>query len=82
MSIWKQEYWYLNHKTLNELLPIIHIGLQEYIDKNNSAYDISSKILSYIYYNDIFESPVRIKRFISIPNAPERKRSLKKRLEY
>jgi len=35
MSIWKQEYWYLNHKTLNELLPIIHIGLQEYINKTN-----------------------------------------------
>jgi len=74
MSIWKEEYWYLNHKTLNELLPIIHIGLQEYINKTNSAYDISSKILSYIYYNNIFESPVRIKRFIPIPNAPERKK--------
>tara|TARA_B100001778_G_scaffold302862_1_gene279819 strand:+ start:2165 stop:2413 length:249 start_codon:yes stop_codon:yes gene_type:complete len=82
MSIWKQEFWYLNHKTLNEILPIIHIGLQEYIDKNNSAYDISSKILSYIYYNNIFESPIKIKRFIPIPNAPKRKRRFRQLLEY
>ena len=82
MSIWKEEFWYLNHKILNELLPIIHIGLQNYINNTNSAYDISSKILSYIYYNNIFESPIKIVQFIPIPNAPERKKRYRELLEY
>ena len=54
MNIWQEEDWQLNHKTLNEIFPFIQLGLQKYINK-----DITIKILSIIYHNDIFNSPIR-----------------------
>lgn len=76
MNIWQQEDWQLNHNTLNEIFPFIQLGLQNYINK-----DITIKILSSIYYNDIFNSPVRPKiPPPTIPNAPKRPTAVKRRI--
>ena len=76
MDIWHEEDWQLNHKTLNEIFPFIQLGLQNYINK-----DITSKILSIIYHNDIFNSPVRPKRPPpTIPNPPRRPTTIRRRI--
>tara|TARA_B100001758_G_scaffold40566_1_gene31633 strand:+ start:2119 stop:2358 length:240 start_codon:yes stop_codon:yes gene_type:complete len=76
MDIWHEEDWQLNHKTLNEIFPFIQLGLQKYINK-----DIIIKILSSIYHNDIFNSPVRPKRPPpTIPNAPRRPTTVRRRI--
>ena len=68
MSVWQEEDWQLNHRTLNEIFPVIQLGLQKYINK-----DIITKILSIIYHNDVFNSPIRPKRPPPlVPNAPTR----------
>lgn len=68
MSVWQEEDWQLNHRTLNEIFPVIQLGLQKYINK-----DITTKILSIIYHNDVFNSPIRPKRPPPlVPNAPTR----------
>jgi len=76
MNIWQEEDWQLNHKTLNEIFPFIQLGLQKYINK-----DIIIKILSSIYHNDIFNSPVRPKRPTpTIPNAPKRPTTVRRKI--
>tara|TARA_B000000477_G_C5950819_1_gene167784 strand:+ start:143 stop:382 length:240 start_codon:yes stop_codon:yes gene_type:complete len=76
MNIWQEEDWHLNHRTLNEIFPFIQAGLQKYINK-----DIVIKILSIIYYNDIFNSPVRPKRPPpTIPKAPSRPTAVRRRI--
>tara|TARA_B000000477_G_scaffold41300_1_gene35266 strand:- start:397 stop:633 length:237 start_codon:yes stop_codon:yes gene_type:complete len=75
MDIWQEEDWQLNHKTLNEIFPFIQLGLQKYINK-----DIIIKILSSIYHNDIFNSPVRPVRPPTIPNTPLRPTKVRRRI--
>lgn len=76
MDIWQEEDWQLNHKTLNEIFPFIQLGLQKYINE-----DIIIKILSIIYHNDIFNSPVRPKRPPpTIPNTPLRPTKVRRRI--
>ena len=72
MDIWQEEDWQLNHKILNEIFPFIQLGLQKYINK-----DITIKILSSIYHNDIFNSPVRPP---TIPNTPLRPTKVRRRI--
>lgn len=73
MDIWQEEDWQLNHKTLNEIFPFIQLGLQKYINE-----DIIIKILSIIYHNDIFNSPVRPPP--TIPNTPLRPTKVRRRI--
>jgi len=76
MSVWQEEDWQLNHRTLNEIFPFIQLGLQRYINK-----DITTKILSIIYHNDVFNSPIRPKRPPpTIPNAPRRPTTVRRLL--
>lgn len=76
MNIWQEEDWQLNHKTLNEIFPFIQLGLQKYINK-----DITIKILSIIYHNDIFNSPVRpIRPPLTIPKTPKRPTTVRRRI--
>ena len=76
MNIWQEEDWQLNHKTLNEIFPFIQLGLQKYINK-----DITIKILSIIYHNDIFNSPVRpIRQPHTIPKTPKRPTTVRRRI--
>ena len=76
MSVWQQKDWQLNHKTLNEIFPIIQFELLKYINK-----DIITKILSIIYYNDVFNSPIRPKRpHLVIPKAPRRPTTVRRLL--
>ena len=76
MDIWHEEDWHLNHRTLNEIFPFIQSGLQKYLNK-----DITIKILSIIYHNDIFNSPVRPERPPpTIPKAPSRPTAVRRRI--
>jgi hypothetical protein len=76
MDIWHEEGWQLNHRTLNEIFPFIQSGLQKYLNK-----DIVIKILSIIYHNDIFNSPVRpIRPPPTIPKAPSRPTAVRRRI--
>jgi hypothetical protein len=78
MSIWKDTDWNYNSKTINAILPILYIGLTEYKAKING--DISGKILSYIYYNEMFNSPIKINIPLSLSDIPVRPKKLSRRL--
>jgi hypothetical protein len=78
MSIWKDTDWNYNSKTINDILPILYIGLTEYKAKING--DISGKILSYIYYNEMFNSPIKINIPLSLSDIPVRPKKLSRRL--
>ena len=81
MSIWKDTAWNYNSKTINAILPILYIGLTEYKAKINMDEingDISGKILSYIYYNEMFNSPINIP--LSLSDIPVRPKKLSRRL--
>jgi hypothetical protein len=83
MSIWKDKGWNYDYKTINAILPMLYIGLTEYkatsnVDKING--DISAKILSYIYYSEMFNSPIKVNIPIVIPDRPVRPKNIRKRL--
>ena len=83
MSIWQDKDWSFNYKTINNILPILYIGLTKYkaaTNINEINGDISAKILSYIYYSERFNSPVKVNIPLGIPDAPVRPKNVRKRL--
>ena len=83
MSIWKDKDWNCNSKKLDILLPMLYIGLTEFtpnvnIDVING--DISAKILSYVYFSEIFSSPIKLKIPLSLPDTPVRPKKISRRL--
>jgi hypothetical protein len=83
MSIWKDKDWIFNSKTINNILPILYIGLTEFSPNVNIEAingDISAKILSYIYFSEIFSSPIKIKIPLIMPDTPVRPKKISRRI--
>lgn len=79
MSIWKDKDWKFNYKIINDILPFIYLGLQEFKSFDING-DLSAKILSFVYNSETFTSPIKVNIPIIIPDAPIRPKNIRKRL--
>ena len=79
-NIWLNDNWIYNTYIINEILPILTLGLNDYTkriknDKGDTMEcnnDIIGKILYKIYYNEIFHSPKIERKMREYPKKPER----------
>jgi hypothetical protein len=83
-DIWKNDKWLYNSVIIDEILPILYIGIFKYSNnlknENNEILetngDIISKILNKIYFNENYESPKICKSILKCPHKPQNPKRL------
>jgi hypothetical protein len=90
MLIWNKEDWIKDTNIINYILPIVYLGLYTFTKKIkndmniliDTNYDIIIKILSFVYHDKIFDSPLNIYRInynnINIKNRKRKSSCIKK----